>query len=46
MSAKQYSYAVGRRKTAVATVRLFSGKGDSKINNQAIDAYVTRADLF
>lgn len=46
MSAKKYSYAVGRRKTAVAQVRLFAGKGESKINEKAVDAYVHRADLF
>jgi small subunit ribosomal protein S9 len=41
-----YTYAIGRRKTAVAQVRLFSGKGESKVNTQAIDTYVKRADLF
>ncbi len=37
---------MGRRKTAVAQVRLFAGKGESKINEKAVDAYVHRADLF
>lgn len=46
MSAKKYSYAVGRRKTAVAQVRLFSGKGESTINGKSVDGYVHRADLF
>jgi small subunit ribosomal protein S9 len=46
MPAKKYSYAVGRRKTAVATLRLFPGKGDSTINTKAVDAYIRRADLF
>lgn len=46
MATKKYSYAVGRRKTAVAQVRLFAGKGDSTINTKKVDAYVTRADLF
>lgn len=46
MSAKKYSYAVGRRKTAVAQVRLFEGKGESTINGKAVDGYVHRADLF
>lgn len=46
MSAKNYSYAIGRRKTAVATIKLFPGKGDSTINAKPVDAYVTRADLF
>lgn len=46
MSTKQYSYAIGRRKTAVAQVRLYAGKGASTINEQSIDTYVKRADLF
>ncbi len=46
MSATKYSYAIGRRKTAVAEVRLFSGKGESKVNAQPIETYITRADLF
>lgn len=46
MSTKQYSYAIGRRKTAVAQVRLYAGKGASTINKQTIDTYVKRADLF
>ena len=46
MSAKKYSYAVGRRKTAVAQVRLFPGKGESTINGKTVDGYVHRADLF
>lgn len=37
---------MGRRKTAVAQVRLFSGKGDSTINNKSVDGYIQRADLF
>ena len=46
MSAKKYSYAVGRRKSAVAQVRLFAGRGESTINGKAVDGYVHRADLF
>lgn len=46
MTANKYSYAIGRRKTAVAQVRLFSGKGASTINAQPIDSYIKRADLF
>lgn len=46
MSTKQYSYAIGRRKTAVAQVRLYTGKGASTINKESIDTYVKRADLF
>jgi small subunit ribosomal protein S9 len=31
-----YTYAIGRRKTAVATVRLFQGEGESTINGKAL----------
>jgi len=34
-----YTYAIGRRKAAVATVKLFSGKGESTINKIAIEKY-------
>lgn len=46
MADKKYTYAVGRRKTAVAQVRLFQGKGDSTINERKFDEYITRPDLF
>ena len=38
-SKKKYIYAVGRRKTAVARVRLFTGKGESLVNDQPIAQY-------
>ena len=34
-----YTYAIGRRKAAVATVKLFSGKGETTINKMAIEKY-------
>jgi small subunit ribosomal protein S9 len=35
-----YTYALGRRKSAVATVKLFAGKnGDSQVNGQKTTAY-------
>jgi small subunit ribosomal protein S9 len=34
-----YVYSLGRRKAAVATVKLFSGKGDSTINTRSLDEY-------
>ena len=46
MSEKKYSYAVGRRKTAVAQIRLYKWKGESTINAKPIDAYIQRSDLF
>ncbi len=35
----RYVFATGRRKTSVANVRLFSGKGTSTINKKAVDKY-------
>jgi small subunit ribosomal protein S9 len=46
MSDTKYSYALGRRKTAVAQIRLFKWKGESTINTKPVDTYITRADLF
>jgi small subunit ribosomal protein S9 len=40
MAKKQnFTYAVGRRKTSSARVRLFIGKGESTINGQPIEKY-------
>lgn len=36
MADTKYFYAIGRRKTSTVTVRLFEGKGASKINDKAI----------
>ena len=46
MTASKYFYSVGRRKTAVAQVRLFLGSGSSTINGVAFDSYIKRGDLF
>lgn len=35
----KYYYALGRRKTAVATVRLYPGKGESTVNDKALNVY-------
>ncbi len=35
----KYVPATGRRKTAIANVRLFSGKGKSEVNKKAFDNY-------
>ena len=40
-----YHYAVGRRKTAVATVRLVPGNGLIVVNGRAADQYFGRATL-
>jgi len=34
-----YVYALGRRKSAVATVKLFTGKGESTINTRSLNKY-------
>lgn len=38
---KDYIYAVGRRKTASARVRLFRGKGETTVNGVSIAKYFT-----
>lgn len=46
MTDKKYFYALGRRKTAVATVRLFEEAGISQINGNTIDkVYKSNLDL-
>ncbi|QQS26572.1 30S ribosomal protein S9 [bacterium] len=42
---KNYYYAVGRRKTAVATVRLMHGKGIITINGQPSGEYLNNSAL-
>ena len=39
---KDYIYAVGRRKTASARVRLYRGKGENVVNGQPIEKYFSR----
>ncbi|MBU6447690.1 30S ribosomal protein S9 [Patescibacteria group bacterium] len=39
MAAGRYAYAVGRRKTSVANIRLFNGKGKSTVNQKDIAVY-------
>lgn len=46
MTALKYFYAVGRRKSAVAQVRLFVAPGESTINGKPLTQYVNRGDLF
>lgn len=45
-AASKYFYAVGRRKTAVAQIRLHLNAGSSTINGLPFDSYVKRSDLF
>ena len=46
MADKKYVYAIGRRKTATAQVRLFAGSGTSEINGKPMNEYIHRSDLF
>jgi len=46
MTSKKYTYAIGRRKTATAQVRLFAGSGTSEINGKPMNEYIHRSDLF
>lgn len=39
-SNKKYTYAVGRRRTSSARVRLFKGTGESMINGKPLNAFV------
>jgi len=43
ISGGRYVFATGRRKTAVANIRLFSGSGKSTINKKAVDQYFPHA---
>jgi small subunit ribosomal protein S9 len=38
-SNKTYTYAIGRRREAIANIKLFKGKGDSLINKLSVDKY-------
>ena len=38
-TANTYTDAIGRRKSAIATVKLFSGKGDLEVNTKPVDKY-------
>ncbi|MDD2487004.1 MAG: 30S ribosomal protein S9 [Candidatus Gracilibacteria bacterium] len=46
MAAKKYTYALGKRKTAIAQLQLFEGAGESMINGMKYQEYVTRPDLY
>ena len=43
---KTYYYGRGRRKEAVARVRLYTGKGESKINGKSISDYFKKNELL
>lgn len=41
---EKYIYTKGRRKTSVATIRLFEGKGDNLVNNKPINQFFSIID--
>ena len=43
---ERYFYGTGRRKTAVARVRLFPGSGEFVVNGKNITEYFGQRDLF
>lgn len=40
-----YIYAIGRRKSAVATIKLYKGKGESLVNDLGADKYFPGSTL-
>jgi len=45
-SSKKYTYALGRRKAAVATVKLFVGKSSSIVNKLDVQKYFPTTYIF
>lgn len=45
-SNKKYTYALGRRKAAVASVKLFTGKEVSTVNKKNVDLYFPNTHTF
>lgn len=46
MDKRQYFYSVGKRKTAIARVRLFQeGKGDVQVNDMPLKKYFAGVDI-
>ena len=43
-STSKYTYAVGRRKSAIATIKMYSGKGSNTVNNKPIEQYFPITD--
>ena len=43
MTSERYHYGLGRRKSAVARVRLYPGNGNVIINGKAVETVITRS---
>lgn len=41
----RYVFATGRRKTAIANVRMFSGEGESTVNKKKLETYFGQASM-
>ena len=46
MTEKRYYQGTGRRKTAIARVRLFPGSGNFVVNGRSISEHFGHRDLF
>jgi small subunit ribosomal protein S9 len=46
MASNNYSYGLGRRKSATARVRVYTGKGDITINDQPASDYFDASKLY
>ncbi len=46
VATKKYTYGLGRRKSATATVRLYKGKGDITINNKPALEYLSNNKTY
>lgn len=44
MAEKKYTYTIGRRKTATATLRLFEEKGSSVVNEKSLEEYFPKGN--
>ncbi len=42
----EYYYATGTNKTSTATIRLFSGKGETLINNKSLSSYASSKEMM
>ena len=46
MSEKKYTYTIGRRKTATATLRLFEEAGKNTVNEKPIEEYFPNGEFI
>ncbi|MDQ3018502.1 MAG: 30S ribosomal protein S9 [bacterium] len=45
MEGGRYVFATGRRKTAVANIRMFSGEGDTQVNKKKLEEYFPQSSM-